>query len=657
MSINSEEARVEAGEAAGPASRRGPVGPFLTTLWFGLLAGWAELGAVLARRAIDPRISVDALRTNRHFAWMIPVADGLIFAVVAVAVGLLARLLPGPARRVAFRLPVGLAFLCPLLTVEGLSPVAALVLACGLGWAIGPMFERRPAGFDRLVRFSLPAMVLGLLVLTGLAYERVRSAEDRALSLRPPSRPGAPNVLLIVLDDVRAASLSLHGYGRPTSPNLQRLASRGVVFSEARSTSSWTLPSHASMLTGRWPHELSVGPDLPLDGTFPTLAESLARRGYATAGFVGNTTYCHSLYGIGRGFARYEDMEENRVVSVFETVRSSGLGRRIVGALGYPASIADGPTSARKSAATVNRDALGWLSGRPADEPFFLFVNYYDAHTPYYFQGDPDPRFGMAALPEADLIEIDRRFWDMAAGKPTPPDVDRGRIVNDAYTLFQDSYDSCIASVDRHVGLLLEEIGRRGQLENTLIIVTSDHGEQLGERGLLGHGVSLYRREVHVPLVVVPPAGLPACRVVDEPVSNREIAATVAEWAAPGSPHPFPGRTLGRFLADGPDRLAGASPVLCEIQHIRTSPPKAELPSTLGPISSIVSGDRVYIRGAGGREELFDLSRDELESVDLAKEEGSRPEIERLRRELGRLNPGAIAQPAQTRVEPGTARR
>ena len=121
--------------------------------------------------------------------------------------------------------------------------------------------------------------------------------------------PSAANVILIVLDTVRAESLSLYGYHRDTTPNLTRLAARGVRFDRAFATAPWTAPSHASMFTGRWCHELSVGWNRPLDGTSPTLAEFLGARGYATAGFVANTTYCSYETGLDRGFAHYEDYD------------------------------------------------------------------------------------------------------------------------------------------------------------------------------------------------------------------------------------------------------------------------------------------------------------------------------------------------------------
>ena len=117
---------------------------------------------------------------------------------------------------------------------------------------------------------------------------------------QPLPSPTAPNIVLIVLDTVGADHLSLLGYNRPTSPTFEELASRGISFRRARATSSWTLPSHASMFTGRWPHELSTGWLTPLDASFPTVAEYLGAHGYATAGFVANAYYCASDSGLAR---------------------------------------------------------------------------------------------------------------------------------------------------------------------------------------------------------------------------------------------------------------------------------------------------------------------------------------------------------------------
>jgi arylsulfatase A-like enzyme len=620
---------------------------FVTTLWFGLLAGWLELGLVQAQRAVNPHVSIDMLRTNRHFIWMVPVSDVSIFSVVAVVIALTARFRMGIARWIVLRLPVAMTFLTLLLSIEGLWPIASVILACGLAASFGPRLARLASASGRFVPVSFAVMALSLAVLTGLNYKWVSTAEERALGARPlihTKVPKLPNVLLLVLDTVRAASVSLHGYHRPTTPNLERLASKALIFSEARSTASWTLPSHASIMTGRWPHELSVGPDLPLDRTFPTLAETLAKEGYATAGFVANTVYCNSLYGVGRGFARYEDAYENQTVSLFETVRSSGLGKRVIRALGYPISYADGDTSDRKTAAMLNRDVLRWLDGRPSGEPFFAFINYLDAHNPYVFHDHPNPRFGTAALPSVEHSEIDRRFWDLARGKPTPAGYTPEQIINEGYTLFQDSYESCISYLDRQIGVLVHELERRGLLENTLMIVTADHGEQFGEHGLFGHGVSLYRREIHVPLLIITPTRLSRAKAVDEPVSLREVPVTVAEWAQLGPRNPFPGRSLTRFLADAASGIAEPSPVLSEVQHMEVLPRTPHIPTTQGEVRSLVSRNRVYIHNESGREELYDLSHDDLEVIDLSKYPESRSDIVRLREELSRFDHGLTAR-------------
>jgi arylsulfatase A-like enzyme len=624
------------GKNAGDGSPKGSAALFLIAFWFGIVAGWLELGLILVQGALYPHVTMEMIRTNCHAVWMIPVSDILILGVVGLTLALVACIRRDLAWWMALRLPLGLCFLTLLLTIDGLYAVASVILACGLACAIGPWVGRRALAFGRLVRVSLPLMAVSLIVLTGLSYQRVTSAEHRALSACPPAKPGAPNVLLIVLDAVRASCLSLYGHPRPTTPNLQRLASRGIVFTEARSTAPWTTPTHASIFTGRWPHELSVRLGVPLDGTFPTLAEVLGREGYATAGFVGNFYYCSASHGLGRGFARYEDAYENQSVSPFEIVWSSALGKRIVRALGYSTQLEDGVTLLRKTAPMLNRDVLGWLAARPADRPFFAFINYYDAHRPYVFQ-EPEPRFGTATLPAAERIEIEKRFMDWSAGIPAPPDLTAQQIVSDLCTLSHDSYDTCIAELDRHVGLLLEEMERGGLLENTLIIVTSDHGEQFGEHGTITHGTSLYRAEVHVPLLVVPPARLPAVKVVSEPVSVREIPATIAEWVNLGSRNPFPGHSLTRFLNAGTEQLHEVSPVLCQHQDNIAFPDPTKIPPACGPASSLVSRDYTYIRRDDGHEELYGLSSDPLESINLAEHPQARPVIEWFRAEMTRL--------------------
>ncbi len=622
------------------SSRLGRAGSaLLVMVWFGLVAGALELGVVSALGTFRPRVPVTLLRTNRHQIWMIPAADVAVFAMVGVVLAVIAatRLFPNVVRWVTTRLPIGLCVLTVLLGVEGLHPAASVLLACGVAVTLGLVLDRRFDSFVRFARISAPLMLVAFAAFAGISYQRIVSNEQRMLARSPKAKQGAPNVLFIVLDTVRATCLSLNGHYRPTTPNLERLAQRGMIFTEARATAPWTAPSHASMMTGRQAHELSIAPSIPLDGTHPTLAEVLAEQGYATAGFVGNIYYCNALYGFDRGFGRFEDSYENRTASAYEALWSTGIGRRIVYAAGHPMTLDDGETLLRKNASMLNRDVISWLDEKPADRPFFAFINYYDAHRPYHYTGDDDLRFGRAALPFEEQRAIERRYEDLLAGKPLPEGFTGEQITIDALELFHDAYDSCIAHLDRQVGRLIDEFERRGQLDNTLIVITSDHGELLGEHGMVAHGATVYRQESHVPLLIVPPRG-GAPQLITEPASLRDIPATVADYVGLGDRSPFPGRTLSRFFLGG---TASNDPefVLCELQHYVAFPEDAQIPFRFGPSASLVARDRVYIRGYDGGEELYDLRNDLLEIVDLARVPEFRNEVERFRDEMGKLRP------------------
>ena len=153
---------------------------------------------------------------------------------------------------------------------------AGLVLAMGVAATLVPALERGAGGFARIVRLSFPVALGFVIILAGWCWATDRLKEREEAS-RPLPSPSSPNVLLIVLDTVGAGHLSLHGYERPTSPTIDELASRGICFKGAQATAPWTLPSHASMFTGQWPHDLSAGWFTPLDAAFPTVAEELER--------------------------------------------------------------------------------------------------------------------------------------------------------------------------------------------------------------------------------------------------------------------------------------------------------------------------------------------------------------------------------------------
>ena len=645
--------------AARPAADAGPhprKGSWLARgVAAGLVVGWLELGLVLAQRELDPRISMNSLRTNQHFFWMVPLADVILFSALGLALSLLARLKPEWTRRLGWPILAGLGMLALGLTIESVHPAAALLLAGGAMVRIGPWIARRTREHVPLLRPAIATLGVGLALTIVFGACHVASTERRALATLPEAPPELPNVLWIVLDNVRSDSTSLQGYRRTTTPNLERLAKKGVFFDQARATAPWTLPSHASMFTGEWPHALSVGWDRPLDDAQPTMAEFLASKGYATAGFVGNTYYGNVRYGLGRGFARYEDCYENQTISGFEVVRSAALGRRLIHMLGYPIRFEEGP-SLRKSAEMLNRDVLGWLDARPRDRPFFLFANFFDAHVPFSVPESSTPRFGTCALASDQQLDALKRLKRLMDGKSRPADGTGLDILDRATQVYRDSYESCIAYLDDQIGRLFDQLDRRGLTSSTLVVITSDHGEHFREHGFFGHGLSLYRRELHVPLLILPPcrSPAPARRVVSEFVSLRDLPATTVDILGLSENAPFPGRSLVPLWGGAPQRFA-TSPAYSEVARQTSVPPNPVVPASVAPLTSVTAQGKEYIRAGDGRETLFDLGADPDESTNIA----GREEAEGSRDALVRVLDGALrdrdAQPPQIARDPARA--
>ncbi len=434
--------------------------------------------------------------------------------------------------------------------------------------------------------------------------------------------------MLVVLDTVRADHLSVSGYARNTSPNLARLASSSVVFEQARSTAPWTLPSHASMMTGRWPHELSATINSPLDGTYKTLAEYLSEQGYATAGFVANNAYAGAETGLDRGFARYED----HTLLLEDIVWNTAFGRRVILLGFHPPEPRTGFSTIdyhRKAAGQVVNDSLRWVK-EIKRRPFFAFLNIYDAHDPYMPPAGFDRHFGVKPESAADVITLNRWFL-----------LDKKCVTERERRLIRDAYDDCIAYVDTQLGRFIDGLDREELLDNTLVIVTADHGEHLGEHELYGHASSLYDPEIHVPLLMRLPGKAHVRQSISTPVSLRNLAATIAELTNVGK-SPFPGRSLARFWARGATHDQEAEPSLSEVNGpANATPNQGRSPAFRGPIQAIAERNLVYVRNATGTEELFDVKSDPMQLHNLALLPQWRSSLERFRSSLARLAPAS----------------
>jgi arylsulfatase A-like enzyme len=585
----------------------------MLALWFGLLTGLVEV-AYLLRRVLN---GVFVWR-GQQALWMIPVAEGVLFVIAALLI-LVLRRASKRLRTLAMTVAL-LAFLSAfslLLLYGRLHLVSNFLLAAGLGALIARLVGLRPHLFRRVVRWTCAPLVALVVALAVGLNLWLGARERQLLASLPPAADDAPNILLIVLDTVRAPSLSLYSYPRSTTPNLERLARLGVRFDRAIAPSSWTLPTHATMFTGREPHEHRTNWGVPLDDTYPTLAEYLGRHGYRTGAFVANVTYTSWQTGLTRGFSHYEDYG----FSFGEWVRCSSIARVVAGNERVRRILGFDDVLGRQGAPHISHLFLEWVQ-EPSSRPFFAFLNYYDAHFPYL---PPQPfgrRFGLedparAIRPLRIDTWIDTRV----------PTAQQSRNARDAY-------EGAIAYLDSELGKLFAELERRDLLDQTIFILTSDHGEAFAEHRVLEHGNSLYLPTLHVPLVIIHSRSLPG-GVVETPVGLRDLPATIVDMLDLESEAPFPGRSLVRSL----DReTTQTEPILSEIWHLSGFPDW--VPASRGDMYSLVLDSLHYILNGDGREEIYNIDKDPSERQNLAPTlPPGLPVIDELRSALDRMVP------------------
>ncbi|MEO6447094.1 MAG: sulfatase-like hydrolase/transferase, partial [Gemmatimonadaceae bacterium] len=519
------------------------------------------------------------------YPWMVTLASLLLWGVIAVPAGMVARVLP---RRLALFLTTAgfftVAALSILVPQQWLARLSVALLSLGIGVAVARLVVDAPEAW---IRRLAQASVAALLVLGGLAGWIIGSDEVarwRARSTLPPAAADAPNVMLIVIDAGRADVLSSYGYSRQTTPNIDALAQQGARFRLAISTAPWTLPSHITMFSGRYmipdsSHSLHFR--RPMETGFPVLAESFRDAGYETAGFVANTFYTGRDSGIDRGFVTYRDYPR----TLEQVVRSSTIGQTELARALYHSrtwpeawaalkrsdfTVPPQPHHARKPAEPLADEFLDWMARRD-ERPFFAFLNFFDAHTPY----DPPPSFA-------------QRF-------ATSPNT-------------RDLYDATVAYIDAEIGRIVESLRRRGELDRTLIVVTSDHGELFGEHGLYEHTSNLYLPVLHVPLVMRYPARVPAGMDVQSPVSLRDLAATLIDLSELKLREAYPGVSLATHFADD-DSVPTRSPPFAAVERgIRSD---SGLPFTKGSMMSLMDEQWHLIRTIGvGAEELYNYRHD-----------------------------------------------
>lgn len=384
-----------------------------------------------------------------------------------------------------------------------------------------------------------------------------------------------PNVVLFVADTLRADHLSTYGYDVETSPRLDAMAAASTVYTAARATAPWTLPSHASLFTGLFPFqhrahtipraERRVGArGLPEQAV--TLAEALGSVGYRTLGLAANDVFLQEKYGLAQGFERW-------------TVRRSYLG------------------------AALPR-LWSWLDDGD-ERPLFLFINAMDTHRPY--NSAERPGFLPRPVDSKSGQRLDA-LYESVMGRGEAPDPDLLQALT-------DEYDTAIANLDEAFGELLRGLEGRGLLEDAVVVFTSDHGEYFGEQQLVEHSKDVYEPALHVPLIVRRTTRA-AGRRVDEPVGLAQVPSLI----------------LGALPAGIRDELAAVAPALVDpptqdermlvLAENRYSRGKdLSDPRFAGRFwrerTVLYAPPYKWIRSSDGASQLFDLGQDPLEAHDL----------------------------------------
>jgi arylsulfatase A-like enzyme len=611
--------------------------------WFGVLTGLVELAFVGYRVYIQAKIVTEL----PGLLWRAPLADVLLFAVVGILLSFAAWLRPslGSLRLVTFvYLALFLMFL--LDGFDCLAWYTVIVLALGVSMQVSRLVGKRPWLLGQPLRWTTgwvglltkrsrsgavcpgpgedgneivdrrQVLIGSTATLAGLAagvngWQFLR--EQRMLAGLPAADPARLNVLFLVLDTVRAQSLSLNGYHLPTSPNLKRLASSGVSFERAIASAPWTLPSHAGMFTGRTLAETGVSYTIPYSAPYATLAQVLSDQGYQTAGFIGNTRMLCTSLGLDRGFSHYEC----HTLSLGQLTQDSYLLRTITKRKRIRPFLNDNDELGRKKAPGLNQAFLDWLERRGPNRPFFAFINYMDAHCPYKPKKNVAGQFGHHSPQNSRTNEI------------------LGEVLSaDELDALRGAYEECILGLDQDVGWLLERLQEQGHLKDTVVIITSDHGDHFGEHGLVDHCYSLYTQLLHVPLIILHPTRVPAGKLVTQPVSLLDLPMTIWDLIGMVREQPFPGKSLAPLWEGGSTAHAGSDlPALSEVDPPPWPiPPK--YPVSRGPMKSLVWREYLYIKNGDGVEELYNIEADLLAENNLAGSMKAKKELQFLRGSL-----------------------
>jgi arylsulfatase A-like enzyme len=419
-----------------------------------------------------------------------------------------------------------------------------------------------------------------------------------------------PNVLWVVWDTVRADHLSVYGYHKPTTPKLENWAENARVFEQCTATAGQTLPSTASMFTGLFPREHGTTPAWPrLDDRFPTIAELFRDAGYRTYLFSANA-YISNEHNFHRGFEVEEHPWDppymDDALHIVQAKLDSGTH-----ALGVARARAGAPRKGdvKSSGALARRGLEQWLSASDRYKPFFAFVNYMEAHRPCI----PPRKYRERLMPPGQVdasydFRLRAREYTFGLIEYTAEEIE----------LIRGLYDAALAELDDLFADLLAGLEASGHLENTVVVLTADHGEHLGDHRRIGHQFSVYEALIHVPLIVYHPEQLSPGRDPRR-VSTLDVFSTLLELAGIDPPEGAGPRGIS-WLAPKEDRLFFAEyPVVHgSVENFARRHPERDFGLWQRRLRAIYRGEWKQIEAEDGARELYRLATDPLESKNLA---------------------------------------
>jgi arylsulfatase A-like enzyme len=448
--------------------------------------------------------------------------------------------------------------------------------------------------------------------------------------MKPAQRNSQPNVLILVMDATRADHLSCYGYRRRTTPNLERVAAQGVLYDQCVSPAVWTLPSMASLFTGLHVSQHGTTFDHQyLEPRFVTLAQVLQRIGYRTALFSAGG-WVSETFGMNRGFDTFRNYTEGspRLPRFFRTtVPVKRIRRRVRGYLGLGGKH-------DKSTLSITRDLRQWLErDRQPAQPFFAVAHFANPHWPYLYH------------PQFSWVDDGRNLPARCAPEQMQFIAGQLTLTEEELALMVDYYDGEIAFLDHHIGDTLDGLQVRGHLDDTLVVITADHGEHLGDHGLMGHTLSVYEGLVHVPLILHHPDHFAGGRRVSEPVQTVDLFTTILDMLGLDRGQ-MPNSVLGRSLEPErvhtePRSIAVSEYLAPHLKRLRRVCPGFDVTPFDRQLRALRTRDGRHklIWSSDGRHELYNLADDPGEMEDLADLEVGRARelLDRLQSWLGEL--------------------